>query len=191
MPSVQERLQIVCEENREWATRNFGSNPVKAGWRDLQEGTVIDFLGPLMGIGEENGELGRAILNHDLDEVKDSLGDILVFLCNFSNMVGIEIKLPGENPLHGRWTTSLAYHCVLTGEIGYLFQACLKRCQGIRGYEESSKFTKEVESSLTKIWQAVDVLCIFLTQINAIDILESVWTEVKQRDWIKNNKTGD
>lgn len=41
---------------------------------------------------EEVGELSKAILNNDIDEIIDSIGDCIVVLTNLSELINIEYK---------------------------------------------------------------------------------------------------
>lgn len=79
-------LARIQEEGRVWTNRNF---PKQETWQ------------PLLGIGEEVGELYHAYLKRtqgirqaeDHDEgIEDAIGDIYIFLMNFASHVGIDME---------------------------------------------------------------------------------------------------
>ena len=73
-------------EVKPWAEHNFGEVPA---WQ------------PLVGLMEELGELSHAYLkreqgiriseNHD-ENIKDAVGDLFIFLCNFCNRSNIDLE---------------------------------------------------------------------------------------------------
>lgn len=74
---MNKSLEEIQAEIKEWSYHNFGAQP---SWR------------PLLGIGEEVGELNHHFLkrdqkirtNEDHDEgIEDSIGDIMVYLLDF------------------------------------------------------------------------------------------------------------
>ena len=76
-------LEQIQKEQPEWVQHNFGDRP---SWQ------------PLLGAGEEIGELYHAFLkraqnirlseNHN-ENIKDALADIIIYLCDFSSSEGI------------------------------------------------------------------------------------------------------
>jgi NTP pyrophosphatase (non-canonical NTP hydrolase) len=80
-----EILKKVQKELKPWQEHNFPGRP---SWQ------------PLLGIQEEVGELAHAYLkqtqgirtneNH-VEAIKDALGDILVYMCDFCNAEGIDL----------------------------------------------------------------------------------------------------
>lgn len=79
-------IRDIQEQIKEWAEGNFGTCPA---WQ------------PLLGLQEEVGELSHAYLkrsqaiklheNHD-ENIKDAVGDIFIFLCNFCNREGLDLQ---------------------------------------------------------------------------------------------------
>jgi NTP pyrophosphatase (non-canonical NTP hydrolase) len=80
-------IEKVQREHKEWAHRNFGPRP---SWH------------PLLGVQEEVGELSHAYLKreqgirgtreeHEAD-MCDAVGDIMVFLIDFCNQEGIDLR---------------------------------------------------------------------------------------------------
>lgn len=80
-------LGILQEEVREWSTRNFVDQP--------------SYM-PLLGVGEEVGELNHAFLkklqnirmdeSHD-ENMRDAIGDIIIYLCDFCSRENISLAL--------------------------------------------------------------------------------------------------
>lgn len=79
-------LNEIQQQHREWQLRNFGEHPA---WH------------PLLGVGEEVGELQHAFLKreqgirgtkeeHDA-AIRDAVADILIYLCDFCNCEKIDM----------------------------------------------------------------------------------------------------
>lgn len=91
-------LREIQAQIREWADRNFKNNTSKA------TGAELGSIGPLLGIGEENGELCHVVLKrhqgirgYDDDtkyktERDDALADILVYLCDFAGREEVDLQ---------------------------------------------------------------------------------------------------
>lgn len=87
-------LNYVQKHLKPWQEHNFPDRP---DWQ------------PLLGIGEEVGELNHAFLKRAQDirgsadahtlAIKDALGDILIFMCDFANSQGLNL----ENILADTW----------------------------------------------------------------------------------------
>ena len=86
-------IKEIQDEVKDWAYHNFGNQPS---------------LHPLLGIGEETGELQHHFLkreqkirtNEDHDEkIKDALADLFIFMCDFSNCEDIDL----EAVINGVW----------------------------------------------------------------------------------------
>ena len=77
-------MEVIQDEVGEWSERNFGDQP---SWR------------PLLGIGEELGELNHAYLKlsqgirGDREELEnklvDAVGDLMIYLADFCYKEGI------------------------------------------------------------------------------------------------------
>ena len=79
----------ICEFQDEvfkWSLNNFGNQP---SWK------------PLLGIGEEIGELNHAYLKREQEirteesyqsEIEDALGDIFIYMCDFAAREDIDIE---------------------------------------------------------------------------------------------------
>lgn len=81
------RLQ---SEHRKWVAYNFGQKGPRAAWE------------PLLGIGEELGELDHAFLKahqgvrgtkeEHAAAAKDAIGDIVIYLVDFASLAGYDIQ---------------------------------------------------------------------------------------------------
>lgn len=93
----EKSLRVIQREIREWSLRNFGQQVSKA------TGAELGSISPLLGIGEENGELCHVVLKrhqgirgYDDDakyqsERDDAIADILVYLCDFANRENVDL----------------------------------------------------------------------------------------------------
>ena len=82
-------INVIQAEHKVWARKNFGPpedrNP----------------LHPILGVGEETGELMHAVLKRDQKirgtplkhtmEMHDAIGDIVIFLMDICNQEGVEL----------------------------------------------------------------------------------------------------
>ena len=79
-------LKLIQQQNKKWADKNFGVD--RPAWQ------------PLLGAVEEIGELSHAYLkraqgiriqeNH-MENMKDAVGDTIIYLCDFCNVMGFDI----------------------------------------------------------------------------------------------------
>lgn len=157
----------LCKEVREWALYNF-------------PGYTIDYV--LLGIMEEKGELAQAMLkqkqgikgtadDHDA-AIRDAIGDLAIFLANFCAVKEIEDLHCGVG-IHNPENES----DVLSG-----LDLC---CGSLWGHSQ-------VLMSYCRVSHAMLYLDAFceMKGWNLWEIVESVWSEVKQRDWQKYPLTG-
>lgn len=90
-----EQLQ---NEVAEWANRNFG-NKEKI---DLNKDGTRPAWHPLLGVSEEAGELCHAYLKMQqkirggtevhIDEARDAVGDIMIYLADFCALMGFDMQ---------------------------------------------------------------------------------------------------
>jgi NTP pyrophosphatase (non-canonical NTP hydrolase) len=88
------------EEVSLWANKNFGDRLRKMG--ELGEDEPRPAWHPLLGLGEELGELDHAYLKMQqkirgsskkhIDEAKDAVGDILIYLADFCALMGFDMQ---------------------------------------------------------------------------------------------------
>ena len=81
--------KVLQDEVGEWATRNFGA---------------VESWQPLMGVGEELGELNHAHLKRAqairgmtqdeyMAQARDAVGDIFIFLAHYCHLEGIDMMM--------------------------------------------------------------------------------------------------
>lgn len=81
--------RVLQDEVGEWAARNFGE---------------VESWQPLMGVGEELGELNHAHLKRAqqirgitqdeyLTQARDAVGDIFIFLAHYCHLEGIDMSM--------------------------------------------------------------------------------------------------
>lgn len=96
-PEPELNLRSLQTQIGLWAQENFGSNQSK------RTGYALYSLAPLLGIGEEYGELLHCVLkNHQAirgyDDVEkyeterdDALADLLIYMCDFATREGVDL----------------------------------------------------------------------------------------------------
>jgi NTP pyrophosphatase (non-canonical NTP hydrolase) len=89
-------IHVVQTQVRQWSYKNFGSD----------NSQYKSYTDPLLGISEEVGELCHAHLkrsqgirtNEDYEaKIKDALGDIFIYMCDYANRNGINLASCIEN----------------------------------------------------------------------------------------------
>lgn len=102
----------------EWSEENFGDQPI---------------VNPLLGVGEEFGELCEQVESHDevAEHELDCVGDMLVYLADFCYRRGLDLQAAFD----GDSAEDVNYECSLAGvsaALGALNRSVLKQRQGIR-----------------------------------------------------------
>lgn len=160
-------LSQIQSEVAEWANRNFGEQ------RSKTNGMVLNSLAPLLGIVEENGERYSALTD---EQREDAVADTLIYLCDYLAREGVDIDdLPAGRP-----------YISISVAIGQLAHCTLKRHQGIRGFDDPEKY------ATTRNQACADIIARFgnkYGEIKMLDILTSVWSTVKRRNWVTNPVT--
>lgn len=165
-PEENMELQQVFAEVPVWSRENFGD----------QKG--LEHKAPLFGIFEEFGELMIAIEEDgSTDNIHDAIGDIGIYSIDFLSRVGIdpvEVWPAVTDVGHQYKHTAYPY----LSKVGH---AVLKNHQGIRGFDDQSKFLLEVKVNMA----------LFLGRLNNhYDITKHTITtwenNVRKRNWKKN-----
>lgn len=133
----------------------------------------------LMGASEELGELTRAFEEDDRAEVRDALGDIFLYLCDYAHREGIEFP-EKTSQRSGRRSEHIQIDN-LASSIGRLHHAQLKQRQGIRQDEwRTSDAAKSaaLHDSIAYLEAYADTLDWSLEQI-----VKEVGEEVLDREW--------
>lgn len=168
-------LKRLQEEQRPWVKHNFGDRP---GWM------------PLLGLGEELGELTEAYYtNPESEEVADSLADMIIFLADFSSYQGIDIfdvYNTGNCNFYVFPKDCKAMLLDMAIAVGKINHAYLKIAQGIRVDEGH---LDAINQGIADILGSVIWIC-GEVGVDFQHKLEEVWDKVKMRDWKKFPKNG-
>lgn len=171
------------DEVGQWSIANFGEQP---SWM------------PLMGAGEEVGELAAVILQGgspdfiDKAEARDAIGDAAIFLMDYCSKESIHLHERQEAVLNTK--THVPQHAMrpnfimLTQSIGQCMHLHLKREQGIReGTQNNIKH--QIEASV----YSTLVCLLWLAAVwdwSLTGIVEETWAKVRQRNWKKDAESG-
>lgn len=162
-------IQQVFAEVPSWSQENFGD----------QKG--LNYIAPLMGILEEVGELQEVIEldapkkpeNSLMDEINDAVGDIGIYSIDFLARVGVNVI--------DIWPFTV--ESIKHSPVVYLSQvnhACLKRHQGIRGFDDNMKFYEYVITNMRLFLAKIN------SQYNLTENTITTWQRVRERNWKKN-----
>lgn len=160
-------LQNIQAEVAAWSQKNFGDQPA---WR------------PLLGIGEELGELNHAYLKREQgirqDEdhdaaMRDAVGDIVIFLCDFSSRARFpmptkdyETILKDTTKPPNAWSPLL----LIGRNLGRLNEHYL--------YDQPDA----AKWDIVRIFKNLQGFCL-ATDINLHAEVCNAWLQVKERDW--------
>ncbi len=163
-------LSEIQQEVGLWSEANFGNQ------RSKTVGVALRELAPLLGIVEEVGEFNEAINNGDTSEMEDAIGDMLVYLCDYTYRSGCTLE--DEFP-----TIGISQHLTLPCTVGRLCHCVLKRHQGIRQFAESSYFQERRKVAINDFLVAVNHCCQGSIKSTPMEILNRTWKKVSKRDW--------
>jgi hypothetical protein len=161
-----EITQVFLEVPK-WSQENFGD----------QKG--LKHLAPLMGLLEELGELQEAIEDgENTDVINDAIGDIGVYSIDFMARLGFNpIDIWPDPAMKQDFEhTPIVY-------LRHIFHACLKRHQGIRGFDNNDQFYGHVRMYLSLFLARID------NNYNLTRHTIAAWKTVRERNW-KTNPTG-
>lgn len=166
-----------------WQNRNFPGRPT---WQ------------PLVGLVEEVGELGLAIKQRDEKEIVDAIGDIMIYMTDLCNGMGVDLDQEwgdatsfrfiwrNEDQIQGVQSL-VRYHQEIVIHTGRLCHAFLKDSQGIRMHENHRKAARV---AMTRIMHYLDDMTMDLEEKSSVEgITDHVWDKVSKRDWQKNRDT--
>lgn len=172
-------LIAIQAEQVEWSEKNFGKQHERY---------------PLMGMIEELLEFeeawkARSALVQDdtdrvtaVDEVVDAVGDIAIYMLDYCGKVGWQLDhlwvlrrtLPDEDPNDWAYLVPFARR---------LAHHHLKGEQGIRGTPEQHRLA--IGDTCRAILKHLELISKYLNK-DFLEILDGVWSKVRQRDWTKN-----
>lgn len=174
-------LSSIQREVGEWSLANFGNQRSK-----VNPEMLLGSLAPLMGMAEEIGEFAGA---KSVEDMRDALGDVLIYLCDYASREGLE--LPDDTPPMptGVNVRNLGLSLVVEA-LGVLFHHTLKRHQGIRGYDNLGFYEASRNNAVIGLLNAIDALCKEIG-MDRDDVLNFTWEAVvKKRNWVANPTEG-
>lgn len=170
-------LGQLQKEVGEWSQRNFGDQVSKA-FR-----TPLYSIAPLLGIGEEIGEL---VSSQEEVDVVDAVGDIGVYLLDFCSRDEANLQWIAENPeLFNGERPSFNWSAEnLSARYGELCHVVLKRHQGIRGMNHLPTYISKRDQAISYLWRTLNSLR------PVHPITAKTWLKVANRDWVEDPSKG-
>lgn len=196
----------------EWSRKNFGNQESKSkaillpipGQPTVIVKLPLSSLAPLLGIGEEVGEYASA---KDEVEMLDAIGDIGIYLCDFisrENEEADETMTLDLGTLYQRAAARdtrqfyssdnpnlrkmIAFRTLVEG-CGQMQRSCLKRHQGIRGFDNNAIYFESLCNGIIGLICGLEMLLLMHNggHKNLIDIIGEVFLKiVKPRNWTEN-----
>lgn len=188
-----------------WSESNFGNNRVNcfdclAPHVEKDEELVcvphieveINWLAPLMGIGEELGELSKACVEHDAKEIHDALGDTGIYLSDYLYRSGRTYQqIVGHfDSIRKELSDYEPRRANLHSAYGKLLHVHLKRFQRIRGMADDSVFTERRDGAAAMLLFELHHYSMSVHSMNFAFVVDQVWTAVQERNWKKNQQQG-
>lgn len=178
-----------------WSQANFGNSPTRELPVETQLGptphspdTTIACLGsvaPLLGMGEEIGELCEAHVKGSTELVRDSIGDILIYLADFCYRE--KFPFPTMRPPVSAYRAGSLF--VLSAAYGGLCHAKLKRCQHIREMDKDDTYRTAIAGGMQSLLEAL--IDYAHPQYDVCIIANDTWTNVvSKRQWKLWSRTG-
>ena len=165
---VDNALEVLAEELPIWHDHNFPD------WREKP-------YHKLLGMIEEFGELVEA---RGSDELRDAIGDTLVYMCGYLQSLHINpVEVWG---MFGRSVSALHYE-ELTGAVAKVCHHQLKMEQGIRGTRE--EHLSAIAGNCARVTSLLRSIA-YSHDTNLNDCVERAWGEVRMRDWRSNIEDG-
>lgn len=162
-----------------WNTHNFPNGPQNKHWC-------------LLGIVEEVGELTQAIKADDkissVDDMKDAIGDCMVFMAAFCGFNGFSLYQVCEQYIDTYSPVTHFKHLLIKELpilVGKLCHHFLKDQQNIRGHHHQG----EMKVLIGKLSSLLGAICLY-NDWDFLEVIDSVWSEVSKRDWKKYPKNG-
>lgn len=155
-------FETMQEEMKSWQAHNF---PGREGWI------------PLMGLGEELGELQEARFDYTSEGLSDAIGDCCIYIADYCNAIEYNLQ-----EIRNSKTETIYDLRELIINYGKLCHAHLKQTQKIRMHEDHR------ENSLNAIAKIMTYLNTHMNK-DIETIAWETWIKVRTRDWQKNKNT--
>lgn len=202
------KLPALINDVGQWARNNFGNTPVTCFKvyqdinvsRDIHRSgfeVELDWLAPLLGIGEEIGELMECNPVTQKVEATDALGDTGIYFCDYMfrrhptlDYAKFAEAAMGVDKI--RFGDIVERRGFMVSCYGKLIRTELKYFQKIRGMADESAQRESNLEACKHLYCSIELMCNQVLESSAIDVIEKVFTEtVGKRDWKKNSTNGE
>lgn len=163
------RIAQLKIEVGEWSAENFGDQPA---------------LNPLLGVGEELGEIAEAT---NEVEIIDGYADALIFLCDFCHRSGVKLEYIPVG------VSDVITFRDLVATYGKILHIILKRSQGIRGFDNDDFYLQKLNVAVLDFIAHLNNSFEFEQKHRGskdtclLAATEVIWnTIVSKRDWANN-----
>lgn len=178
MPTEEDDLFRLQKESRAWVMHNF---------EPTEEDFYRRYYRPLLGIFEEIDEMFTAASKADVLELQDAVADIVIFLADYCNRVGLYLPDLWKNRSKVDSLDDALYLSWLQ-LIGKLAHHNLKRDQGIRGAQLEHE--EKIKEALHAMLGRLDYLA-RQEHFCVVGVTVRVWdTKVSKRNWKRNTTDG-
>ncbi len=176
-------LIAIQEEQIEWSERNFGKQHARY---------------PLLGMIEEVLELDAAwkartdacmfdippqeVMDRMNAEVLDAVGDIGIYMLDYCGKKGLSLNDLWKNRIFYDVQTQTKWWDLTPFARAFAHHQ-LKGEQGIRGTPE--EHDAKIQDNCRYVLAHLECICDYL-QKNFLITIDSIWSKVRQRDWVKN-----
>lgn len=190
-----------------WAQTNFGNNVSQAV--GPSHNAQLYSIGPMLGMVEEYGEFLTASEDANLDNEKDALADIGIYLCDFSRREGVinpQIlwdtahrfatkchRIDVVQDMRTSFGDPVSMDNLIGRGLGLLSHAVLKHHQGIRGFNDIAFYFRERDKALLMILTGLIYETPHLISgLDYLNLINETWDKiVSKRDWKKSPESGD
>lgn len=175
-------MKDIQKEVADWATYNFGANPIYQPTLGLTE-ECAEFYAARnhytthMGYDRTAAEEGRA-------KMADSLGDGAIYALNVCDKANLRFVDLYNQLVESEGADRTVSTEELLGGLGLLSQAVLKHSQGIRKVDFPK--LRERVSMGVRLWIRWARFQAQLWGFDLEKVVEETWAEVSKRDWVKN-----
>lgn len=183
-------IAILSDQITKWSQSNFGNTPVE--YLSIGEnGVELNWMAPLLGMGEEIGELSKqsmpdGIRWYDLHETVDAIADIGIYFCDY---LGRRKTPYSFSKIHT--PVPKQFCAMMASAYGSILHCELKHAQKIRGMDEVPVFLAAHEQACGKFYESLCMGCERIVGMKLEDVINDVFTRtVSKRDWKKNKATG-
>lgn len=183
-------IAILSDQITKWSQSNFGNTPVE--YLSIGEnGVELNWMAPLLGMGEEIGELSKqsmpdGIRWYDLHETVDAIADIGIYFCDY---LGRRKTPYSFSKIHT--PVPKQFCAMMASAYGSILHCELKHAQRIRGMDDPEKFAKAHSHACAMFYESLSMGCESIVGKKLEEVIDSVFKDtVEKRNFIKNKLTG-